>query len=437
MSFRPLAESKQRASPRNIYLLALIEFATYGALVAPSAVALSLKVLELVPVGQKEVSIALVTALGGATALITNPLFGGMSDRTRSRFGRRRPWIATGILVGSVGAGMMLAAPSVLVLALGWMVAQAGYNATFAALNAMLAEQVADEDRGKASGIFGAASGLGMLSAYGLAAVFATSLPMLFLAMPLVSVAIVTAVCIVIKDPLPVGDIPRVTLRSILTSFVFSPKEAPTFAFVALQRFVMQTGYTLVSAFGLYFLMLRMNMSAAAATQLSLLVGILTLVVMSVVSWGTGFLASRRGRYGSYLVTAILFMAASLLISAFSNNLVLYLFGVLLSGIAMGIYFSVDLALVMRTLPAGKEGKFLGIFNMAKTLPQTIAPAIAPLLLLVGSGDPIAGGDKNYMALYLFAATAVLLSFLTIVGFRSVLNRPTAPADDALKELIS
>ncbi|MFB7843916.1 MFS transporter [Microbacterium sp. NPDC056052] len=436
MSPQTSAAPRQQSSLKKIYLLALVEFATYGALVAPSAVALSLKVLELVPAGQKEGALALVTAVGGATALVTNPLFGGLSDRTRGRFGRRRPWIAAGIVVGLMGAGVMLVAPSIVVLTIGWMIAQAGYNATFAALNAMLAEQVDDDDRGRASGIFGAASGLGMLSSYALAAVFATHLPAMFLTMPAIAVVIVVLVCLLVRDPMPLGDIPRVTARSVLTSFVFNPKEAPTFAFVALQRFIMQTGYTLVSAFGLYFLMLRMDMPVVEATQLTLLIGIITLVLMSAVSWGIGFVASRHSRYGAYFVTAIAVMAASLMISAFTQSLVLYLVGVLLSGIAMGIYFSVDLAVVMRTLPAGREGKFLGIFNMAKTLPQTIAPALAPLLLMVGSGDPVAGGDKNYMALYLFATAGVVLSVFAIIGFRTKLNPPAVPAVENTKELI-
>jgi MFS family permease len=413
-----------------------VEFATYGALVAPSAAALSLKVLALVPEGQKEGALALVTALGGATALITNPMFGGLSDRTRGRLGRRRPWIGAGIVVGLVGAGVMLTSPSVGVLALGWIIAQAGYNATFAALNAMLADQVPDKDRGKASGVFGAASGLGMLAAFAIAAVYSTSLPTMFLAMPAVAVVIVIVVCVLVKDPSPDEELPRVTIGSVLTSFFFNPKDAPHFAFVALQRFIMQTGYTLVNAFGLYFLMLRMGMPTGEATKLTLVLGMVTLLLSSAVSWVVGFLASRRGRYGAFIFSAVALMAASLLLSAFTNNFAVYVLGVLLSGLAMGIYFSVDFALVMRTLPEGREGKFLGIFNMAKTLPQTIAPAIAPMLLMIGTGDPIAGGDKNYTALYLFAAGGVLVSLLAIIGFRTVLNPSTTPIVETKEELV-
>lgn len=428
MSLAPPPVRSRRSSLRKIYLLAIIEFAGFGALVAPMAVALSLKVLELVPADQKEGALALVTAVGGATALITNPLFGGLSDRTRSRYGRRRPWIVIGIVVGLIASALMLTATSIPMLAAAWVLAQAGYNAVFAALNAMLAEQIPDADRGRASGIFGAASGLGPLAAYVLAALYAKSLPMMFLAMPAVATVLVIGVCLVVKDPPALaGGLPGSSIRSVLGSFAFNPRRVPAFAFVALQRLVMQTGYTLVGAFGLYFVMLRLAMTTVEATQLTLATGMVTLVLMASVSWAVGFLASRSGKYGPFLFASMGAMVASLIISAFATDLPMYLIGVVLSGIAMGGYYAIDLALAMRTLPKGEEGKFLGIFNMAKTVPQTIAPAFAPMLLLIGDGDPLAGGDKNYLALYLFAAAAVIASVLAVRGFRTILNPPPAP----------
>ena len=50
----------------------------------------------LVPLG----FIALVKALARALDAVTDPMMGWISDRTRSPWGRRRPWIA----VGEVGS---------------------------------------------------------------------------------------------------------------------------------------------------------------------------------------------------------------------------------------------------------------------------------------------------------------------------------------------
>lgn len=56
------------------------------------------------------------------------PLGGQLSDRTRSRFGRRRPWVVGGTLVGLLGLLVMALGPNVLVLGIGWIIAQIGWS---------------------------------------------------------------------------------------------------------------------------------------------------------------------------------------------------------------------------------------------------------------------------------------------------------------------
>src|SRR5437899_2913102 len=46
----------------------------------------------------KAVTLALVSSPGLLVALVSNPLFGMLSDRTRGRWGRRRPYILIGVL---------------------------------------------------------------------------------------------------------------------------------------------------------------------------------------------------------------------------------------------------------------------------------------------------------------------------------------------------
>ena len=46
---------------------------------------------EVVSPGHKEFVFGVVTGVGSAVSVIANPLFGALSDRTTSRFGRRVP----------------------------------------------------------------------------------------------------------------------------------------------------------------------------------------------------------------------------------------------------------------------------------------------------------------------------------------------------------
>lgn len=434
-----------RVPMSRIYLFALIELAALGALVTPLVVSLSLKVLQLVPESQKEGALGLVTALGALAALVANPIFGHLSDRTRSRFGRRRPWLIGGVVGGVLAAVLMAVAPSIPVLVVAWVLSQAAYNATLASLSALLADQVPEEQRAKASGIFGAIGFLGMVPAMLVAAFFASNLTIVVLAMPIVAVIIVAIVCLVIPDP-PIerGDGERGSIAQVFRAFLFNPAKAPMFTLVWVQRATMQFGFTVVSTFGLFYLMIRLDMDQVAAASLTSTAALAGAALNFVAAFACGYLASRRGNYAPFIIGSALLMALSLLLKAFTQDLSVFWVSTLLAGFALGAYYAVDLALAMRTLPVGEEGKYLGIFNVAKTLPQSIAPAIAPLVVLIGGSDPVVGGEKNYTALYLVAAAAVLASLLTLPGLRRVLRRDvydagrsTAAASAAQKEEVA
>jgi MFS family permease len=119
---------------------------------------------------------ALVVAPGLIVALLANPFFGLLSDRTPGRFGRRRPYILLGTLVNVVGLGVMALASRVLggspgvvlsagllVLLGGLLLTQASNNAAAAPFHALLPDLVPQQQRGAASGIMGLAYWLGTI----------------------------------------------------------------------------------------------------------------------------------------------------------------------------------------------------------------------------------------------------------------------------------
>jgi GPH family glycoside/pentoside/hexuronide:cation symporter len=61
----------------------------------------------LVPVGYVALAIAVVRGFDA----ITDPLMGWLSDRTRSRWGRRKPWIVAGVPLGALSFWALLAPP--------------------------------------------------------------------------------------------------------------------------------------------------------------------------------------------------------------------------------------------------------------------------------------------------------------------------------------
>jgi MFS family permease len=111
----------------------------------------------------KAVTLALVTSPGLLVALVSNPLFGMFSDRTASRWGRRRPYIVGGTLLNVVGLFLMMAAPNIITLMLALCLTQLGNNAAAAPFHAYLPDLVNKEQRGTAAGIMGLAQIVGII----------------------------------------------------------------------------------------------------------------------------------------------------------------------------------------------------------------------------------------------------------------------------------
>ena len=84
------------------------------------------------------------------------------------------------------------------------------------------------------------------------------------------------------------------------------------------------------------------------------------------------------------------------------------------TGIGHGLYFAVDLALVAEVLPDRERdaAKDLGILNITNALPQSVAPALAPLILAVSGGD--------YGALFLAAGAIALAGSFAILPLKIV-----------------
>jgi MFS family permease len=116
----PLSATRRSVLFGSMLVNNLILFMVYAGVIAvllPQQVA-------LIDDANKVNNFAIVTAVSAFATLFVQPLVGAFSDRTRSRFGRRSPWI----VVGGVGGGLLVIAlqfASVIpVLAFVWVLAQ-------------------------------------------------------------------------------------------------------------------------------------------------------------------------------------------------------------------------------------------------------------------------------------------------------------------------
>ncbi len=139
--------SQQRASARFIAIYAFAYASLWLALLTPAMITLALRVRQLAGGGAAR-PISMVLFAGAIVALVGNPVFGALSDRTHSRFGRRRPYLVGGTLCGFAALALIGVASSLTLVLVGWCLAQLAYNAVLAAMVAIIPDQIPASRRG-------------------------------------------------------------------------------------------------------------------------------------------------------------------------------------------------------------------------------------------------------------------------------------------------
>ncbi|MEV4180364.1 MFS transporter, partial [Streptosporangium canum] len=130
-------------------LLALAQMGVIMAATVGGQILLPSRVAAIDP-AHKEASLAVVLAVAAVCTAVANPLFGAMSDRTSSRFGRRRPWIVGGALISAAALAFLAFQQTIAGLVAGWAVAQLAFTAALATAIATVPDQVPILQRGQA-----------------------------------------------------------------------------------------------------------------------------------------------------------------------------------------------------------------------------------------------------------------------------------------------
>src|SRR6266576_5352689 len=148
---------------------------------------------------------SLTVALGSVVAVLICPIVGMLSDRTTSRWGRRRPWyIAGGVLI-VLDLLLMGNAPSVLIVVAGYIVLQVTFNMLQTALAAIVPDQVPVRQRATISALSaGLGTALGAVFGQALVAQYFKTIPAAYAALA-VAVALMAVLFLLVlrETPLP------------------------------------------------------------------------------------------------------------------------------------------------------------------------------------------------------------------------------------------
>lgn len=384
------------------------------ALSTPAIAGMTLKVQTLVGPEAVAGTLGLVISMGAFAALLFDPVFGRLSDRTIGRFGRRRPWLVFGSL-GLLGSLAVIAmAPNVVVLGIGWFLAQALGNAAVAAHTATLADQIPQWQRGKVSGMIGIAQQAAGLGAAYSASLLGQNMLLLFLVPGVIGLSLVFVFALVLPDrPMTRRPASEGGLRTALKTFWVNPRKHPDFAFAWVSRFLVVLAMFMFVTFRLLYLQQDLGLAKAEAAGVMATGVLIYTVALMVAGQAAGWLSDRLGRRKVFIwSSAVIFGIGTWMLSQASSASGFY-WAELVIGIGFGIYIAVDLALVLDVLPNPDDAaKDLGVFNIAMAGPQTIAPSISAALLALGGG--------SYDLMLAVAAVVALLGALTILPVKKV-----------------
>ena len=381
-------------------------------------ITLPVLLLDFVPESQKNTSLGLLTLTGLLLAMFIQPLAGTVSDRSDSRWGRRRPFIlAGGLLAIFLIPGLGLAGSYAAVFAV-YCLLQVATNIAQGPYQAFIPEMVPVAKHGRASGVKGVLEITGGILLVYISSVFMdryaegggsyllwTVLGILML----VFLVTVSATVFMVKESRPPAGRALASLGpTVFSAFRKDIWKNRGFVWFLLSRLLIYMAFTTIQQFALYYFqdVLAVDDPANATFQFAAV----SVAAMLVVVWPAGYYSDRIGRR-PFTAAAGLLGAAGIGLIALSQEYNSVLWAAGLIGIAMGIFNSSNWALATDFAPRGEEARYLGVANMATAGGAVLARVIGPGIDLFNNRDPLSGYTFMLMmclAYFLLGAVLVL-----------------------------
>jgi MFS family permease len=416
------------AAPRRLNHLDFAVLAVYwvaigylwqslGTLILPDLVQ------SLVGPRDKGKALSVLEGIGTVMAVVWQPMMGAVSDRTRSRFGRRRPFIVGGTIGDVLFLTGLALSGSYWLVAIFYLLLQTASNTAQGPYQGLIPDVVPANQRGTASGFYGLANLFGTL--------FGTVVAGLILAHAgrsaaigsIVALLLVTMLVTVLFVPDRSGPVldrfssPWEVVRATFTA----PLAYPNFLWLMASRLLMLMGIVGIQSFTLfYFSDIFFHGDSRATTSATTAVVGLVVLLAIVVTLPAARVSDRIGRRplivagGTIAATGILILVfggyrwvpAAVLtplaaVLGLPELVAQTLAAGLLIGAGLGAFLSVDWAFITDVIPAEQAGLFFGFSNIATAGSGIIARFIAGFLLdHFNAGPPILRLPGGYPVIF-------------------------------------
>lgn len=405
-----LTGAKRSKMVWTMLISSTVLFATY---LAAGSVLLPAQVAALYP-EDKETKLAIVTSVSSFATLFVQPIVGALSDRTRTRWGRRAPWIIGGAVLGGI---MICLIPIIGVnigfIALAWVLAQVSLNGYQGPLSATISDRLDPGYRGTASAFFGVGTTVGMTLGVVVSGLLVTRLGLGYAIFGIG--VIVFAFLFVLINPDRSSQnlhVEPFDLKEFAKGFWISPKQHPDFGWAFAQRFAMFLGSMGIVSYMLYILLSYLHLPLAEAGAFMGIQSMIYAASSVVATFIAGPLSDRLGRRKIFVFCASILIAVGVAMPLlFPSKLGIILYAII-AGAGFGSYMAVDVAMVVDILPNPEDAaKDLGIINIANNVPQMLAPIVNAFLVKLTGG---------YSGLFIWAMIVVALASFLVIPIKKV-----------------
>jgi Na+/melibiose symporter-like transporter len=375
--------------------------------------------LNFAPESLKNTYLGGMTFAGLILAMIVQPVTGGLSDGTRSRWGSRRPWMLTGTLLSLACLAGMALASDFLWLLTTYILLQIASNSAHGPAQGLIPDLVPEKQRGLASGIKNLFDMLGLVVASRVAGkLMSNGNPVLLFAVIAATLTISTLVTLLTtaergdRQAEAAGET-KPALRNLHRLLSVGLRKHPDYVWLITSRLLILLGIYAVQTFVQYYIrdvLLVPNPTEVTGNLLAMIGLPLTLLVFPA-----GLLSDRLGRRRlNLLAGAVIAPAIFLLIFARSVTTLLVFGGII--GTGVGIFLSANWALATDLIPQEEAGKYLGLTNLATAGSGAVGRLAGPLIDGVNALRP--GAYLGYPTLFILASLSVATGTLLVLRIR-------------------
>jgi MFS family permease len=368
--------------------------------------------------------VAWMVAASAITATLTTLLMGTLSDRARTRWGRRRPFILFGyilwglstILFPTVAYIKLTSLAVIMVVLADSVMTFFGSTANDAAFNAWTADIAPSSQRGRVEGVLNLSVFIAQIVALVAAGILIDSIGYFIFFYALGGIVLVAGLVAgsLLQEPVR-SDFPQVRppfWDEFKELFSLDMLRQNRQLFILL-LFIMITSIGMQVSFP-YMIVYLNNYVGVSKTEFSIIGGAV-MVGSAILAIPFGILADRWNKRAMMAIALVVSSLGGILLSLFKSLPLLALAGFLWQGFAVAVSVP-SVALLKDLLPEQNRGKFLGIrmiFWIA--IPMVIGPAIGSALIRAFGIPTTLNGEAGFIPVPIIFQVGSLVALLGLI----------------------